>query len=102
MHAIGEFEGLNAGFEQRVILAAFLVTAIEFRQQVQLTALIGRRRIAVADVLDQLFDLRFSRVDVGGLIGARQERAAPVLIALRGQTVGTEHDEPRQILVFRA
>ena len=60
------------------------------------------RSVEFFDVLDQLFDLRLARVDLRRLVGPGQKRRSPVLRALRGQAIGAEHDESRQVLVFRA
>ena len=79
LHAIGQFERLDAGFELRVGRSGLLMPAVELLHEVELPPLVGRRAARVADVLDQLFDLGMLGVDVRPLISPRQERGPPVL-----------------------
>ena len=76
--------------------------AVELLHQVELAALLGGRRRAVADVLDQLVDLGVLGVDVRALIGARQKRDSPVLRGHDRIAAGAHGDEAGQVLILRA
>ena len=76
------------------------MAAVHFLDQVQLPALLRRGDAAVADVGDQLVDLRELRVDVGPLKAAGQKGRLPVFGVLDRVTARAEDDERRQILVL--
>ena len=75
---------------------------VEPAHQVELPPLLGKGHRVVADVLDQLVDARVLGVDVGPLVGAGEERGAPVLGRHDRIAAGTHRDEAGQVLVLRA
>jgi hypothetical protein len=56
----------------------------------------------VIDVLNQALDFGLFGVNVRALIDRRQKTGRPVLRAADRVAVRTEHDEARQVLIFRA
>ncbi len=102
LHAICQLKRLHSRLEKTIVLAALLIALVQFAEQVKLPALFGSGGVLVADVLDQLVDLRLARVDVGRLVGSGQERGPPVLISLRRQAIGAQDDEAGKILILRA
>ena len=102
LHAIAEFKGLDARFELRVVLAAALMLDIERAQKIKLLALLRGRDAGVADVLDELFDLRVFRVDVGALIDAGEKAGLPVLRLLNRVTSGAHRDKTGHVLIQAA
>ncbi len=73
LHPVREFEGLHPRFELRIVGAFLLMIGVELLQQIELLPLLAERNVRVANVLDELLDLRVFRVDVGALIDARAE-----------------------------
>ena len=102
LHAEAELERANAGFERRIIVPGLRVASVEPFEQVELLALLRQRDAIVANVLDQLLDLRVLRVDVRAFVDAGQESGLPVLRLLNRVAVRAHRDERRQVLVFAA
>ena len=71
--------GWHSVFVVGGVLPLLLVAPIERREQIELAALLLARRLGIADVLDQSFDIGFRRIDVGALKHAGQKRVLPVL-----------------------
>ena len=74
LHAIRQFERLNAGFQLRVCVTLGKMRAVQSPQQIQLPALFGQRQPAVFDVGDQFPDVGLLGVDVRPLAGSGQKR----------------------------
>ncbi len=102
LHPVSQFEGLDARFELRVLLAFLLMALVERLQQLELLVLFRQRGEVVFDVLDELLDPRVLRVDVSALENSRQETGLPVLRFLNRIAARTHHDETRQVLVLGA
>ena len=71
LHAVSEFERLDAGFELGVVLAAFEVALVEGEEEVKLLALFACRHRGVADIFDEFFEVGIFGVQVGALVSAR-------------------------------
>src|SRR5207302_1409829 len=65
LHAIGQLERLDAGFELGVLLAFGQVSFVELLEQIELLPLLLERREVVANMLDELLDIGVPGVDVG-------------------------------------
>src|SRR5437762_11166299 len=102
LHPIGKLERLNARLESRVLPTALFMFLVELVQEVELPALLLKRSVVVADVFDELLELRVLRVDERSLIHAGQESGTPVLGFLDGITARTHREESRQVQVLRA
>ncbi len=102
LHAEGQFEGFEAGFEAGVAEAGALVFEVQFAEEVELAALDGGVGVGAADVLDQFVDLTELGVDEGPLEDAGQEAGLPVLGILDGHAAGAHGDEAGEVLVFGA
>ncbi len=102
LHAVGQLEGLDSRFDGAVVRVGALVGCIQPAQQVELRSLCAGGLVIVADVLDQFFDAGVLRVDVGALIDAGQETAAPVFGFLDRVAAGAHGDEAGEVLVFGA
>lgn len=102
LHAEGEFKGLDAGVEPRIVRAGGFVLVIQLAEQTQLALLHLGGRVRAADVLDEFLQLRVLGVDKGPLIHAGQEAVLPVLRVLDGVASGAHRDEAGQVLVLRA
>ena len=80
LHAIGQLEGLHAGFElRRRRRAVARACRLSDCTQIELPPLLGRRSSNCFDVLDQLFDIVVLAIDVRALIDAGQKAGLPVL-----------------------
>src|SRR5665213_3449191 len=84
LHAVRHLEGLNAALKLRLILALFEMLLIELQKQVELSALFLWRRVAVADILDQLIDVGVLGIDVGSLEDAGEKTGLPILHSWMG------------------
>src|SRR5436190_4926032 len=82
LHAVGQFERLNAGFQLGIVAASGLMTLVELLQKVELLPLLVGGNGRIANILDEAIDRGFSRVDIGALISARQEAGLPILCFL--------------------
>src|SRR5262245_27569568 len=102
LHAERKFVRLNLRFDQRVFLSLFLVALVQGGEQIKLFALLLARGGIVLDVLNQALDFGLFGVNVSALIDRRQKTGRPVLRAADRVAVRTEHDESRQVLIFRA
>ncbi len=83
-----------------LVLPPLGVPAIHLLDQIELAALLLGGNGAVADVGDQLVDLRELRVDIGSLVTAGQKGRLPVFGILDRVAARAEHDERRQVLIF--
>ena len=102
LHAVGQFERLQARFELWVAGPGSAVLAVEFLQQIELAALVVRRCGSAPNVLDQLLDAGVFGVNVRSLIDAGQEPGLPVLRLLNWIPTRAKGDEARQVLIFGA
>ena len=102
LHAEGEFEALDAGFEAGVAGALALVFAVEFEEEVELFALLGGRGVVAADVFDEFLDAGLLRVDERALVDTGEEAGLPVFAVLDRITAGAHGDEAGEVLIFRA
>ena len=100
LHAIGQLERLDAGFELGLALAVVEMAPVELGQEVELGSLGLRADRAVLDVRDQFFDLGVLAVDIGSLVDAGQKPRLPVLRLGDREAAGAHHDEPGQVLVL--
>ena len=100
LHPVGHLEGMGPRLEGGVGAPGLAVGAVELGQEVELAALGGPGKSAVADVLDELFRGPSGRVDVAALIDPGQEAALPVLRLLDGESVRAQGDEARKVLVL--
>ena len=83
LHAIGEFERLDARLEQRIVLPrASRCLPIQFGQQIELLALLGRCGVASSGCSRSASRSASRGVDVRRLVGAGQKRRSPVLRCL--------------------
>src|SRR5437773_8439714 len=73
LHAVGQLEGLNTRFQPRVLPSALDMFLVELMQQVELLPLLFEGGVIVANVFDQLLQLRVLRVNERALIHAEQE-----------------------------
>ena len=103
LHAESQVEGLDARLQRALVADPAHVFGVQAAQQVELASLVGGGDFAVADVVDELFDLGEPGVDVLALEGAGQKGRAPVARPeAAGKTVGTQGNETGQVLVFAA
>ena len=100
LHSVGQLEGLDPRFQLLVVLPFLQVLSVELLKQIELSTLLGPTDSRVADILDQLLNLRGLRVDVSSLKDARQKSGLPVLRLLNRIAAGTHRDESRQVLIL--
>ena len=99
LHAVGEFEGLDASFEAGVAGAAGLVFAVHFVKEVELDALFAHGEVFVADVFDEFVEVAVLGVYVGALEDAGEEAGLPVLAFLDGVSAWAHDDEAGEVLI---
>ena len=100
LHPVSQLERMDASFQRGFVRAGLGVTAVQFLQQIELPPLLAPSDLIVADVLDQLFDLRVLGVDVRPLEDTGQERRSPVLRPRDRQAVRTHRDKAGEVLVL--
>ena len=97
LHAERKFQGFDARFELRIVLAHLGVTTVDVLDHVQLKALVILLQPLTQEILDGLVpnivDLESSVSDCGALVSPGKKRGTPIL----GPTVGErgfDRDEP--------
>ena len=79
-----------------------ILPRVERLCEVELLALLDGGQSAVANVGNELGDVRVLGVQMCALVGAGQKRAAPVARGHDGIAAGTHHNEARQVFVLCA
>jgi len=101
LHAVGQFEGLDAGLDGRLARAFGEVAVIELAQQRELPRLCVVVEMSVAQVRDELARILLRRSHQRALVNAGQEGGAPVVGAAHREPAGAQCDEARRIPVLR-
>src|SRR5262249_46311762 len=99
LHAVGQLERLNAGFELRVITTGALVLSVELSEQVELPTLSATSYLAVDDILDQVLRFGFFGVDMSYLVHAGKKCRAPIGNIGDGQS-WTHGNKSGQVEIF--
>lgn len=73
---------------------------IDALDKIQLLALQIRGKLAVVNIVDELFDFDARRIQERTLVDAWQESRLPVLRTFDRVAAGRHGDEPRQIFIF--
>lgn len=102
MHAVGEFEGLESGFEFLVLGAGGGVVFVEFFEEIELAALAIAVEEFGGDVVDELARVFVFGVDVGALVGGGEEASLPVLGAGNGVAATASAPRPMQLRVRKS
>ena len=100
LHAVGQFERLDPRLQLRLVRPLLGVPAVHPLHQVQLPSLLRSRPPRIADVGNQLVDLRMLRVDIRPLKHPGQKRRLPILGVLDRVAPGTHRHEARKILIL--
>ncbi len=94
--------GLQPRFKLRLFLQILAVQLIELMDQIQLPALLGQRRVRIANVFDQLVHGSDLCVDADALINSRQKCRLPVRAAAGWGAAGPQRNVAGHILIFAA
>ena len=100
LHAKGEFQGLDPGFELRIGWPLLDVEVVELLDVGELAALLVGQEKLVLQIGDEILGIRLLRVHVSALVDAGEKGAAPVGTLGRGHAIGAHDDEPWEALVF--
>ena len=77
LHAEGGFHGFDAGLELVIATGAFDLVAIEASHEFELGSLCGAIGGGIAEEGDKSIGSDIGVIDIGALMGARQEGAGP-------------------------
>ncbi len=102
LHAEGELQRLDSGLELGVTGVLFAVQLVELLDVAELFFLLAGQNRLIAKVGNEPVCLSFFCVDVGSLIDAGQESAAPVGTLRNWEAAGTHDDKSWEALVFGA
>ena len=97
LHAVGEFKGLDAAEQFRLIGACAEVFGVDLGQQIQLSSLVGPGHIFGAI---QVEDRVPFGAEEGPLIGGGEKASVPVEGASFDPLVVPQHDVAGQVLIF--
>src|SRR5262249_17459880 len=102
LHAEGQFERADAGFELRIISAILEVFVVERCNEVELLALLIEWNLCFLYIPDDFINLCMLAIDICALIYAGQKRGSPVLRGNNRIPAGAHDHEPRQVAVLAA
>jgi len=88
LHAVGEFEAFETGFEVGIVFAGLGVFFVELAEEVELLALTVAGKVFGCDVFDELARVGRFGVDIGALISGGEKAGLPVLGAGDGVASG--------------
>ncbi len=102
LHAVSEFERLQARFEPGIVLSFPEVAIVDLPQEIELSPLAPFPDLVALDVFDELAGISLLRIDVSALEDPRQEGRLPILCFLDRESPRAHGDEAGQVLVLGA